>query len=66
LDRPFVVDSKYFVTLGIERFLDIIQCPFPHQRRETDSVSKTLCSSEYWMMDKVKELSNPEVFFYVL
>jgi hypothetical protein len=32
----------------------------PHLRTETDPVSETLCSLEYWTMDKVKKPNNPE------
>jgi hypothetical protein len=34
--------------------------PTHHLRVETDPLSKTLCSLEYRMMDKVQKFNNPE------
>jgi hypothetical protein len=33
--------------------------PIPHLSTETDSVSETLCSLEYWKMDKIKKKAKP-------
>jgi hypothetical protein len=38
----------------------------PHLRTETDPVSETLCSSEYWTMDKAQKPSNSDYFLPVL
>jgi hypothetical protein len=46
------------------RSLAIIQYFKEHDVLETGSVSKMLCSLEYWTIDKVQKPSNPEWILY--
>lgn len=38
----------------------------PHLRKETDSIFETLCSLEYWVMDRAQNPSNPKQWYWVL
>jgi hypothetical protein len=40
--------------------------PPPHLKTETDLVSETLCSVEYWTTSKLKTLSNPVCLHFTL